>query len=318
MIETGLDRAEAPDASTCLKAARSVGATWWNVYVGGGAFLAANGWTPGLVQSLAAVGFKFMATYVGEQSGGTLTADQGARDGVDAVAAMVAYGWQPGNPCCLDIECATYWFSPAGAIEYTAGWCSAVREAGYHPGVFSCPVGLIALAARGGLWLPDFVWLGDLVTTGPAPIDPHRAAGLPSGLWPGDGQRMWKYAGKGASAAELEVGISAADSACLAGAPSLSPTWEPMGSPVDLSTPLADAGLHAGSPTNIPDSFLGGLQAAVPASYTVRTGDSLASIADAYGMSWQTLWAMNRDRIANPNLIAPGEELRVETQPTRM
>jgi LysM repeat protein len=54
---------------------------------------------------------------------------------------------------------------------------------------------------------------------------------------------------------------------------------------------------------------------AAPASsgtYTVRPGDSLSAIATGQGIgSWEELYAMNRDRISDPNLIYVGQELLV-------
>lgn len=47
--------------------------------------------------------------------------------------------------------------------------------------------------------------------------------------------------------------------------------------------------------------------------YTIKAGDTLTSIAAQYGRSWQELYAINRDRIANPNRIYTGKTLRVWT-----
>lgn len=46
------------------------------------------------------------------------------------------------------------------------------------------------------------------------------------------------------------------------------------------------------------------------AFYTVTIGDSLSSIAAKFGHSWQELWALNRDRVSDPNRIFPGQSLR--------
>ena len=47
-------------------------------------------------------------------------------------------------------------------------------------------------------------------------------------------------------------------------------------------------------------------------TYTVVSGDTLSGIADNYGVSWQDLYAANKDVIGdNPNLIIPGQVLRV-------
>jgi LysM repeat protein len=47
-------------------------------------------------------------------------------------------------------------------------------------------------------------------------------------------------------------------------------------------------------------------------TYTVQSGDTLSSIATGHGLgSWEELYAMNRDRISDPNLIYAGQELLV-------
>ncbi len=47
-----------------------------------------------------------------------------------------------------------------------------------------------------------------------------------------------------------------------------------------------------------------------PSTYTVQPGDTLATIARRVGLaSWQPLFAANRDRISNPNLLRIGQVL---------
>jgi LysM repeat protein len=51
-----------------------------------------------------------------------------------------------------------------------------------------------------------------------------------------------------------------------------------------------------------------------PASYTVRPGDSLSAIAaHAYGRAadWPAVWWANRHQVANPDMIAAGQWLRL-------
>jgi Transglycosylase-like domain/LysM domain len=51
-----------------------------------------------------------------------------------------------------------------------------------------------------------------------------------------------------------------------------------------------------------------------PASYTVRPGDSLSAIAGhAYGSGadWPAVWWANRRQVANPDMIAAGQRLRL-------
>jgi len=48
--------------------------------------------------------------------------------------------------------------------------------------------------------------------------------------------------------------------------------------------------------------------------YTVKAGDSLSKIATQYqGLTWQKIFEANRDQIKNPDLIHPGQKLRIPT-----
>jgi nucleoid-associated protein YgaU len=48
--------------------------------------------------------------------------------------------------------------------------------------------------------------------------------------------------------------------------------------------------------------------------YTVEAGDSLSKIATKYkGVTWQKIFDANRDQIKNPDLIHPGQKLRIPT-----
>lgn len=49
--------------------------------------------------------------------------------------------------------------------------------------------------------------------------------------------------------------------------------------------------------------------------YEVKAGDNLSSIAARFGTTWQALYALNSDRITNPNRIYPGQKLRVPGKP---
>ena len=48
-------------------------------------------------------------------------------------------------------------------------------------------------------------------------------------------------------------------------------------------------------------------------TYTVQPGDTLSTIARVRGVSggWQALWALNRDTIANPNVIHVGQRIAI-------
>ncbi len=46
--------------------------------------------------------------------------------------------------------------------------------------------------------------------------------------------------------------------------------------------------------------------------YEVKSGDSLSKIAARYpGMTWQKIFEANKDQINNPDLIHPGQKLRI-------
>lgn len=47
-------------------------------------------------------------------------------------------------------------------------------------------------------------------------------------------------------------------------------------------------------------------------TYTVKSGDSLSKIASRYdGVSWQEIFEANRDTLDDPDVIHPGQELRI-------
>lgn len=50
---------------------------------------------------------------------------------------------------------------------------------------------------------------------------------------------------------------------------------------------------------------------AASGTHTVVLGDWLSKIARRYGTTWRTLYALNRDKISDPDLIYPGQVLRL-------
>lgn len=45
--------------------------------------------------------------------------------------------------------------------------------------------------------------------------------------------------------------------------------------------------------------------------YTVKKGDCLWNIGKRYGVSSDDIWEWNRDQIKNPDLIFPGQVLKI-------
>jgi nucleoid-associated protein YgaU len=46
-------------------------------------------------------------------------------------------------------------------------------------------------------------------------------------------------------------------------------------------------------------------------TYTVVAGDNLSKIAAKYGITWKEIFDANRDILSNPDLIQPGQELKI-------
>jgi len=61
-----------------------------------------------------------------------------------------------------------------------------------------------------------------------------------------------------------------------------------------------------------------GAQPVSAGTYTVRHGDWLAKIARAHKTTWRVIYNLNRDRIKDPDLIFPGQILRMPEGAVRM
>src|SRR5689334_7699987 len=46
-------------------------------------------------------------------------------------------------------------------------------------------------------------------------------------------------------------------------------------------------------------------------TYTVEAGDNLSKIGEKYGITCQQIYEANKDIISNPDLIHPGQELKI-------
>jgi nucleoid-associated protein YgaU len=60
----------------------------------------------------------------------------------------------------------------------------------------------------------------------------------------------------------------------------------------------------------------GGAGAGGGATYTVKAGDSLSKIAAHHGggLTWEDIYEANKDQISDPNMIHPGQQLRIPSK----
>ena len=120
-------------------------------------------------------------------------------------------------------------------------------------------------------------------------------AGQGIGAWPVCG----KYLTGGTTSVPVEQAVAApkaapapAPKAAPAPAPKAAPAPAPAASRSYRQAPVAAASTSGGS-------------------YTVKPGDTLSKIAAAHSTpgGWQALWAQNRAKVANPNMIYVGQQL---------
>ena len=66
-------------------------------------------------------------------------------------------------------------------------------------------------------------------------------------------------------------------------------------------------------PPELPDGLPGSGDEPLGTSrtYTVESGDSLSKIGSKYGIPWKAIFDANRDIIKDPDLIHPGQELKI-------
>jgi len=70
----------------------------------------------------------------------------------------------------------------------------------------------------------------------------------------------------------------------------------------------------ADDPIDFSDVTGGGTTSGEPRTYVVKKGDSLSKIAkEMYGdvKLWKKIYEANRDKIKNPDIIHPGQELTI-------
>lgn len=234
------DIAAAPTAAKVRLALDELGGpevTGMHVYLGGHRCLG-SGYTPKRIEQYHSVGVRrFLLTYVGDQKSDPLGRDRGAEQGQDACELAAALGWTRGAPLVTDLEAFTFDAKPTESIEYVAGWCAAVRAAGYRAGLYSPTRAAVAAARTLSEQAPDFVWLARWLGHTRQPVDPHVVKGIASTLWPRKGQRAWQYAGELRDAdgkrlrcrlAGMDVDLDVADDGLMVGPPGHRPRLEAL------------------------------------------------------------------------------------------
>lgn len=82
------------------------------------------------------------------------------------------------------------------------------------------------------------------------------------------------------------------------------------------STAPSSAGREAPAPSVKRAPSAEGTQPVSANTHTVAEGDWLSTIARHYGTTWQAIFDLNRDRISDPDLIYPGQVLRLPAPDT--
>ncbi|MFC1408371.1 transglycosylase family protein [Streptacidiphilus sp. N1-12] len=104
-----------------------------------------------------------------------------------------------------------------------------------------------------------------------------------------------------------QAGLSQGD----AGSSSTSDSASSDSTSTSTSTGSSGDSASAAAPSSNVDNSASSAQA-TGATYTVKSGDTLGTIAAANGESWQTLYAANTSTVgANPDLIFPGQVLSI-------
>lgn len=125
-------------------------------------------------------------------------------------------------------------------------------------------------------------------------VNPPRPSvnDMPYGIGSWKFWAIWQYS---SSAGTLDRNIANMDAS----------SWKkyanPSGAPAPQPTPTPQP---APTPAPQPSNYI---------TYTVKSGDTLSGIAAKYGTTWQRIYDDNRDKISNPNVIYPGQQLKIYT-----
>ncbi|MER7769909.1 transglycosylase family protein [Kitasatospora sp. NPDC096140] len=142
------------------------------------------------------------------------------------------------------------------------------------------------------------------------------------GAWPVCSVKAGLTKGGAPAAVDTSAGATAAKPAAPAAkpaTPAAKPAQAPKAAAPKAAAPKADVAPKAAAPKAAPKADQGakawtGSNDAKPAkgNYTVKSGDTLSSIAAAQGLDWHDLYKNNAKVIGgNPDLIFPGQTLSI-------
>ncbi|MFC1430037.1 transglycosylase family protein [Streptacidiphilus sp. N1-3] len=162
----------------------------------------------------------------------------------------------------------------------------------------------------GGLQFSPSTWSaygGDQYAASASQASESQQIAVAEQVLASQGPGAWPVCGPQAGLSQGDAGSSStSDSA--AGSSSNSASSDSTSASTGNSDDSASA---AAAPSSNVDNSASSAQA-TGATYTVKSGDTLGTIAAANGESWQTLYAANTSTVgANPDLIFPGQVLSI-------
>lgn len=128
----------------------------------------------------------------------------------------------------------------------------------------------------------------------------------------GQGKGAWPVCGKGLSGAGNTTSAPAAETQTQQAAPqAAAPAQTEQAAPAQAEQAAPAQTEYTAPVQQAPAQVEYTAPAASAGTYTVNAGDTLAGIAAAHGVSWETLADANASTVSNPNLIYPGQVLEI-------
>jgi len=160
----------APPSDTAARLMLRYGWSWLNCYIGGPFLSGHTPWPNERVSALAAIGFRFLPLYVGQQLvpgrpdlQGTMTYDQGVADGTEATILTGACGFNESTILGLDLEAGSYEADNVDVREYVRGFVEVGNSAGHPVVLYSDALTAEHLATPD---LVDYKWVSDPIVAG--------------------------------------------------------------------------------------------------------------------------------------------------------